>query len=428
MNTRNRSRSIIASLLLAGLSLTAATVDRQALMDESKVPPFTVPDLMVLSNGQKVTSTNSWTNHRRPELLELFKTEVYGHTPKGEWPVRATLEESSTNAIGGIAWRKQIVLDVTGEAQGPRVHVLIYGPNTVTAGGKVPAFLGLNFGGNQTVHSDPGILVFAQPRKDKSGAVAVEKRGEESRGTDANSWQVEQILKAGYAIVTAWYGDIEPDFDGSKEKFGVRQFIGKNDDWGALGVWAWGMSRMLDYAQTESAIDPHRVVVIGHSRLGKAAVWAGAQDQRFAAVISNNSGCGGAALSKRIFGETVEVINTNFPHWFTRNFRKYNGREADLPIDQHELLALIAPRPLYVASAEKDLWADPKGEFLSAKFAEPVFTLFGKKGLGVDQIPEVNHPVGGTLRYHVRTGGHAVTGYDWTQYIQFANEELIGLK
>jgi hypothetical protein len=223
-----------------------------------------------------------------------------------------------------------------------------------------------------------------------------------------------------------YYGDIEPDIAGAM-KLGIRgaylkpgQEATDPDEWGAIAAWAWGLSRIADYLETDRDVDAGRLAVVGHSRLGKTALWAGAMDTRFGIVISNDSGEGGAAISRRVFGETVADLNNRFPHWFCGNYKQFSGREADMPFDAHMLLALAAPRPLYVASAQEDLWADPKGEFLAAVAASEVYELLGRKGIGTKTMPPVNEPVGDAVRYHVRTGKHDITAYDWQQYLEFA--------
>jgi hypothetical protein len=387
-----------------------------------------LPDPLTLANGDKVTDARTWQTKRRAEVLGLFRTHVYGRSLGRPANISFELTCQIRDALGGIATRKEVSVYFTGKKDGPKMDMLIYVPKNAKK--PAPAFLGLNLFGNHAVHSDPGITLSRQWMRESQGVVN-HRATEASRGTDASRWPVEKLVRRGYALATIYYGDIEPDFaEGwklgvrGKLSFGGDQTVFAPDDWGAIGAWAWGLSRALDYLETDGDIDAKRVAVIGHSRLGKTALWAGAEDERFAIVISNDSGCGGAALSRRAFGETVERINNVFPHWFCGNFKKYNLKEADLPVDQHELIALAAPRPLYVASAEEDTWADPRGEFLSAKHAEPVYWLFGKKGLGVDDMPSVNQPVGDTLGYHIRTGKHDVTEYDWERYLNFADRHF----
>jgi hypothetical protein len=399
----------------------------EARYDETKVPAYTLPDPLRFEDGRPVRSPEAWRGRRRGEILQLFEQHVYGRSPGAPKSVRFEIVETTSNALAGLATRRQVRVLLDGTEGGPAFELLLYVPGAARR--PVPAFLGLNFGGNHTVHADPAVRVSKGWMRDGPGVVD-HRATEAARGSGAAAWPVERILGRGYALATVYYGDLEPDHaEGWRD--GVRARIGPGtsgpfaaDDWGAIGAWAWGLQRALDYLETDRHVDARRVAVIGHSRLGKAALWAGAQDERFAMVVSNDSGEGGAALARRAFGERTADITKAFPHWFCARFREYAGREEALPLDQHELLALVAPRPLYVASATEDLWADPRGEFLAAKAAEPVYRLLGRDGLGALDPPAPDRPVGGSIGYHLRTGAHALTAYDWEQYLDFADRHL----
>jgi dipeptidyl aminopeptidase/acylaminoacyl peptidase len=414
---------ILTLLFVASVVLSAQPAGYN--YDEAKVPAYTLPDPLVAADGTRVATPEQWREKRRPELVRLFEDHVYGAVPPNA-PSNLTAEllEASTPALGGKAVRKQVRVAFGPGADAPAMEILLYLP--ADAAGPVPVFLGFNFYGNHTVHPDPGIrLSKSWMRANPDKGVVDHKATEASRGTSASRWPVEMILSRGYGLAAIYYGDVDPDFDDGFQN-GVHALTGKpkQTEWGSVATWAWALSRAMDYLEDDPNVDGSKVIVMGHSRLGKTSLWAGAMDERFAMVISNDSGCGGAALSRRAFGETVERINTSFPHWFADSFNQYNSNESALPVDQHQLIALIAPRPVYVASAEEDLWADPKGEFLSAVHAGPVYELLGKKSLGTNQRPPTEAPIHAAIGHHIRRGGHDVTDYDWTQWMNFADKHL----
>jgi hypothetical protein len=396
--------------------------------DESKVPEYKLPDPLTFVNGKPVTDNSDWYNKRRPEILHLFEEEEYGRIPEFEYNETFVVNDCDSSALNGSAIRKQVTIKIIVNNKNLDINVLLYLPKSKEP---VPAFLGYNFNGNHTVNQDTAIMITPNwVMNSEQLGITDHKASAKSRGTGQSRWPAELIIQNGFAMVTAYYGDVDPDFDDGFQN-GIHGLIydaGEKpgpDEWGSIAAWAWGLSRVMDYLETDPSILSQKVAVIGHSRLGKTALWAGAADERFAIVISNNSGCGGAALSRRAFGETVERINTSFPHWFCDNFNHYNRKEKNLPVDQHMLIALIAPRPVYIASATEDLWADPKGEFLSGLAADTVYRFFGLPGLDVKTMPEPDHPsLEGYIGYHLRTGKHDITPWDWEQYMKFVRNHI----
>ncbi|QDT05972.1 hypothetical protein K227x_43790 [Rubripirellula lacrimiformis] len=404
-----RSFCVFLGLMTGSAALAAEPADTN--YDESKVPQFTLPDPLVDNAGQAV-GPEEWVDHRRSEVLRMFEESVYGKTPDQKLDVRYEISESDADALNGKATRTQIAAYFGTDPY--RIDLLVYTPNGVDE--PAPAFVGINFNGNHTVHADPAIL---------------QRDTEFERGSSSDRWQLETVIDRGYAVATLARHQIDPDRYKVNFSDGVHplfysdgQTSPRDDQWGSIGAWAWALSRTLDYLETVPQIDASRVAVIGHSRMGKSALWAGARDPRFAMVVSNDSGCGGAALYRRCYGERIHHMMKPISYWFCKNHRQYENREDELPVDQHMLLALIAPRPLYVASATNDRWADPKGEFLAAKHASPVYEMFGKPALSTQSMPKPDHPIHTTIGYHLRTGDHAITAYDWQQYLAFADTQM----
>ncbi|MCU0395229.1 MAG: hypothetical protein MUF29_04930 [Chitinophagaceae bacterium] len=389
--------------------------------DESKVGNYVLPNLMKQPDGKVAGTVKGWEQVQRPFLLRQFQQHVYGKMPGRPRRMHIVLESEVKNALDGRATCKQWTIYFSKERKGRFMQVIAFIPNNVT--GPVPVFAGLNFNGNHSISKDTFIRFNPQWEPRDRGTDY-----EANRGSQAHRFPLRMIIDSGFALATAWYGDLEPD---NKEgwKKGVRNDLQeelglKPEGWGAIGAWAWGISRMADLLEKEPRIDAKRMIVNGHSRLGKAALWAGANDQRFAMVVSNNSGEGGAALSRRNFGETIADLNRQFPHWFAPAYKQYSGHADQLPVDQHMLLALVAPRPLYVASATADLWADPRGEYESAWQAQPAYSLYNIKGLPGPGMPPPGISVGDKVGYHIREGKHDMLAEDWLWYLLFARRVL----
>lgn len=427
-----KHRDVITALLLS-LSMMGSTQAQQkkfeANYDEAKIGNVVLPPICDKPlPGSPAEAKQAW-EPRRAELLKLFADQMFGHAPttpgKLAWKI---VEEGE--AFDGLAQRKQIRVTLSTSHGELPIDLLLYSPNKKSKPSMT--FLGLNFRGNHGETNDPAVLLPSSWVTDttKAGTSDGNKANEKGRGAQAHRLPVELIIGEGCAVATAYYGDIDPDFDDNFQN-GVHALFPEHrsdeahpDRWGSIAAWAWGLSRLLDVLEQQPEVDAKQVIVFGHSRLGKTSLWAGATDTRFAGVISNDSGAGGAALSKRIFGETVWRLNTSFPHWFCRNFRQYNEKEETLPFDQHQLLALIAPRMLHVASATEDLWADPRGEFLAAQAAAELYTQLGVKQSPLTEFPAPDAPILGTVSYHLRTGKHDLTADDWKHYLKSAKQVL----
>lgn len=415
--------SILLFLLLIGLpGLLSAQTDVFS----------TLPDPLILNDGTRVGSKEQWHNQRRKELLEIFSREMYGQSPARPGNMRFDVCDDDPVALEGKATRRQVRISIVRLGKEMSMDVLMYIPNRLK-GKPVPAIVALNFWGNHAIHTDPGIQLSGSWMEERTGfanlsCVQKNRATEACRGINAAQWPVEKMIDRGYALVTVYREDIASDVPATQFTTGIHplypEWQEREDNFGTIAAWAWGLSRVVDYLETDQDIDIKRIALFGWSRLGKAALWAGANDIRFSLVISNQSGAGGAKVFRRNTGEKIRRLCTVFPHWYSRSFRKYMDKDDILPFDQHMVISLIAPRPVYIGSAEDDELADPEGEFMGALATDPVYKFLGIEGLPVKIMPSLNQSVQGQIGYHIRTGKHDVTGYDWDQYLDFMDKHF----
>jgi hypothetical protein len=391
--------------------------------DESRVGTYTLPDPLVLADGKPVRDAKTWNQKRRPEIVRLFEENQFGRSPGRPAGMSFDVFDKGTPALDGKALRRQVTIYFSPNKSGPKMDLLIYLP--AEARKPAPLLLNLSFTANSSTVNDPGVKPGEIWNREKQRVPA-------AQGRNFGRLNVAPFLAQGIGVATVYYGDIDPDFLGGIPH-GVRALylkLGQTEpapnEWGAIAAWAWGLSRALDYLETDKGVDAKRVAIVGVSRLGKTVLWAGARDPRFAMVIASCSGEGGAALSRRNYGETIKHLTepTRYPYQFCANYGKYGDRVNQFPVDAHMLLSLIAPRPVLLQTGDTDVWSDPKGEFLAAVAAEPVLKLLGKQGLGTDQMPAAGQPIFHTLGYVMHAGGHGTIPSDWELFLKFMKMHL----
>lgn len=423
-----RTSLIIAVTSALCISTAAFAQDRDVIAgipvnyDESKVGDYqaTLPDIFTFNNGKKVTSAKQWPK-RRAEILKMFEEQQFGKWPAKKPALRydVTVDEG----FGGQALRKQITIYFSPDNNGPRVDVLVYLPKD--ANGPVPTLLNLSFSPNNMVISDPGVK--EGRRWDPKTKTMVAAKSMPGMGRFAMDATVKEYLAEGFGFATMCYTDITPDFNDDAE-LGVRGLYPKPqaDEWGSISCWAWGVSNIMDYFEKDADIDAKRIALTGCSRLGKTTIWTGAREPRIKVVMPSCSGEGGAALSRRNYGETVAhlVEPSRFPYQFAGNYAQWGPDVTKMPMDSHMLIALIAPRPLLLQTGSTDIWSDPKGEFLAAVEAGKVYRLLGKDDLNTSVMPAPEVPIYTTLGFVMHEGGHGILPQDWKFYLDFMKRYL----
>jgi hypothetical protein len=416
----------LALPIVLALVVGAATTGRAGFPDPAKLPiQKELPDPLVMLDGKRIATAEQWRTLRRPELKDLFQHYMYGYFPAKAAKIVAMMENVDPKFLEGRATKKEITI-AFGPAAAPRIHLLLVIPNSPKK--PVPVFLGLNFCGNHTVLKDPTISLPTVWMPSTCPGCKDHRATDAGRGKQVNAWAIEKTIDRGYAVATFYCGDVAPDRPGFED--GVfPHFLKKGQtspgprDWGAIAAWAWGLHRAVDYLVTDKDIDASHVAVVGHSRLGKTALLAGAFDERIALIIAHQAGCGGTAPSRGKVGESVKQINDRFPHWFDAEFKKFNDRPERLPFDQHCLVALCAPRPVLFTNGTEDTWANPDGQFEVLRAADPVYRLLNVGGLDARRMPKVGRLIDSKLGYHIRMGKHSMGPEDWKVWLQYAEKQ-----
>ncbi|MFT6809267.1 MAG: hypothetical protein ACJA01_002503 [Saprospiraceae bacterium] len=405
------TKTIFLYLLISLTCIGQSTLNSQSKeweedvnYSEDKVPYYSLPDPLVSVTGHRISSVEEWMTERRPQIMGMFATSIYGRVPMAEDLITVQFEEidHTPDFFDGRCIRKLVTITFSNVRGSVSMKLALYLPKD--AEGPVPILLRMGFGAVEGKN--------------------IEMDNIQAYGRLGNGTPLIDFVEKGIGVAYIKGGEIIKDeigFRNSIQKlfYHGKQSMPRSDEWGVLAGIAWQFSKAMDYLETQEAVDAEKVAILGFSKLGKSTLWAGAQDERFAMVLSQNSGCGGAALWNRKFGENLKYMS-RFPHWLCGNAHKYIGREEDLPVDQHMLLACIAPRPVYIVSGINDMWADNMGEYLSAHYATPVYELFGLKGQKTLERPNINEPVDDrALAYHVRSGGHGYEQFDWDQYLKF---------
>lgn len=418
-----RKWCLIAGLLI-GANLMAAEFPIAEQLPESKTPP----DPLKMVDGTSVTTPDEWFKKRRPELASLVAHYMYGKPPATPENVRGEIVRTESKALGGKATLREVTVSFGPENKG-KFSLLLILPNKKE--GKSPLFVGLNFNGNHTVLPDPEIALTKSWMQNNNKDVTANQATDAGRGKEEHVWCADLLVDRGYGLATVYYGDIDPDRHDWTD--GIHPLYYKpgqtkpaDDEWGSIAAWAWGMSRIIDYVTTLEEVDSKRIAAIGHSRLGKTALLAGATDERIALVCPHQSGTGGMALSRDNDQETVKRINTVFPHWFCGNFKAFNDNEAKIPFDQHSLVALCAPRPVFDTEGLQDKWANYDNALRSLQLASPVYKLLGKSGLKVDRSIEQDEKFSsdncGELVQYRRDDKHMLNRGYWERILDFADQ------